>query len=54
MKLIQIKKELYIYKYWASFDREKWQPTRDLIKMPILLDVGPDGSRVEVKVDLIK
>lgn len=50
----QIKQELYVYKYWASLDGKNWQPTRDLIKMPIAIDVGPEGGRVDIKVDMTK
>lgn len=50
----QINQELYIYKYWASLDGKNWQPTRDLIKMPIAIGVGPEGGQIHVKVDITK
>ena len=49
----KINQELYIYKYWASFDGKNWQPTRDVIKMPITLDVNSEGGQIHVKVDLL-
>ena len=48
----QIKKDLYIYKYWSSLDGRNWQPSHDLIKMPIGVGVGPEGGQFHVKVDL--
>jgi len=50
----QINQELYIYKYWASLDGKNWQPTRDLIKMPIAIGVAPEGGQIHVKVDITK
>ena len=50
----QINQELYIYKYWASLDGKNWQPTRDLINMPVTIGVGPEGGQIHVKVDITK
>lgn len=47
----KINQELYIYKYWASLDGKNWQPTRDVINMPISIGVGPEGGQVHIKVD---
>lgn len=51
--ITRINQELYIYKYWASLDGKKWQPSGELIKMPISIDVGPQGGQIDVKVDLV-
>lgn len=48
----RIRKDLYVYKYWSSLDGRNWQPSRDLINMPIEIGMGPDGGQVNVKVDL--
>lgn len=50
----QIKQDLYIYKYWASLDGRSWSASRDLIDMPIAINVGTDGGKVQIKVDLHK
>ncbi len=50
----QLNQELYIYKYWASLDGKNWQPTGDLINMPITLDVGPEGGQIGIKVNMTK
>ena len=50
----RLNKELYVYKYWASLDGKKWQPTRDLVHMPISIGVGPDGGQIKIAVDLKK
>jgi len=50
----QINQELYIYKYWASLDGKNWQPTGDLINMPITLDVGLEGGQIVIKVNMTK
>ena len=50
----KIKQELYVYKYWASLDGKTWQPTGDIINMPISVGVGPEGGQIEVKVDFQK
>lgn len=52
--ITQLKHELYVYQYWASLDGKNWQPTGEIIKMPITIDVGPEGGKVLVKVDVIK
>ena len=50
----QLNQELYIYKYWASLDGKNWQPTGDLINMPITLDVGPEGGQIGINVNMTK
>jgi len=50
----KINKELYIYKYWASLDGKNWQPSRDLITMPITIGLGPEGGQVHISIDLAK
>lgn len=49
----RIKKDLYIYKYWSSLDGRNWQPSRELIQMPIGIGVGPEGGQVHVKINLV-
>ena len=50
--ITRIKQDLYIYKYWSSFDGRNWQLSHDLINMPIVIGMGPEGGQVHVKVDL--
>lgn len=50
----QINQDIFIYKYWASLDGQNWQPTRDLVNMPIFIGVAPKGGRVDIKVGIIK
>ena len=50
----RINQDIFIYKYWASLDGKNWQPTRDLVNMPIFVGVGPKGGRVDIKVGIIK
>ena len=46
-----LNQELYVYKYWASLDGKNWQPTADVIEMPIAIGVGPEGGQVNITVD---
>ena len=50
----RVNHELYIYKFWTSLDGKNWQPSRDLINMPITIGVDPEGAQMHVKVDLQK
>lgn len=48
----RIKQDLYVYKYWSSLDGRNWQPSHDLINMPISIGMGPEGGQFHVKVDI--
>lgn len=50
----KINQEIYVYKYWASFDGKNWKPTGELLNMPISFGVGPEGGQLNLKVDVIK
>ena len=52
--ITKINQDIFIYKYWASLDGKNWQPTRDLVNMPIFVGVGPKGGRIDVKIDIKK
>lgn len=46
-----LNRELYLYKHWASLDGKAWQPTRDLIHMPITIGLDSEGGQVKIQVD---
>lgn len=49
----KLNKDIYVYKYWSSFNGRDWQPSHDLINMPIGVGMGTEGGQVHVKVDLV-
>jgi hypothetical protein len=48
---VTLKRDLYIYKYWASYDGRDWSKWNGLAKFEFSAGMGPGGADFRVKVD---
>jgi hypothetical protein len=47
--IVNVSRDLYLYKHWSSFDGKKWE--RGLFQVLISAGLGPEGGKVEIKVN---
>lgn len=50
--LASFKKDMYLYKYWASLDGKKWVHSHELMTVEPSGGFDKSGGKVEVKLDL--
>ena len=52
---VALKRDLYVYKGWASFDKKEWRPDRELITVAVLVKVPspvhPRAGQLGVQID---
>ena len=46
-----LRKSLYLYRGWASYDRQHWQPLEQLFRGELGVSVGKTGAEIAVKLD---
>lgn len=45
---VRLKREIYLYKYWASYDGQTWQRSHDLFETQVAVGVETTGGEVQV------
>lgn len=48
---VQLRRDLYLYQRWASFDGKRWEPSHGVFEVLISASMDSEGGKVEVKVD---
>jgi hypothetical protein len=48
---VESRREVYLYKHWASLDGKTWQRTHQLFKTAFSVGLGPSGGTATVRVD---
>ena len=49
--IVASRKEVYLYKYWASLDGKTWQRTHRLFKTTLSVGLDPNGGTAIVRLD---
>ena len=49
---VHLTRDLYLYKYWASYDGIHWQKWNDLVKVGISSGMGTKGAELNATIDV--
>ena len=49
--VVESRREVYLYKYWASLDGKTWQRTHQLFKTAFSVGLYPNGGTATVRID---
>lgn len=41
---VKLKRDVYVYKHWASFDGKQWQPGHDIISGKLAMTLPGEGD----------
>ena len=47
--IVRVKRDVYLYKHWTSFDGKTWERAKLTLKVGVGMD--PESGKVEIKVD---
>lgn len=51
---VKFRQDLYLYKYWSSFDGKTWERSHGLFETLLSAGLDPEGGKVEIKVNKTK
>lgn len=49
--VVESRKDIYLYKYWASLDGKTWQPTHKLFKTEFSVGLDTQGGKAAIRLD---
>ncbi len=52
--MTSLKKDLYLYKHWSSFDGKSWIKSHKLMRGEISAGIDKSGGKVEIILDLVQ
>jgi hypothetical protein len=48
---VRVSRDLYLYKYWASYDGKDWKRWNELVGVKVSSGVGTNGAQFDVQVN---
>lgn len=48
---VSLARDLYLYKYWASYDGKDWKKWNDLVKIGVTSGMGTKGAELNATID---
>jgi hypothetical protein len=46
---VKLRQDLYLYKYWSSFDGKRWERSHRMFNALISAGLEPEGGKVDIK-----